>query len=204
VSVFSGLGAKITGFFKGAGSAVVSGLSELAEFLTKIQAIIDRWQEIKEEWDALFEPQEVDKRLKMFVVRVDVAQQVLEDIRLNALKDRATKIYQEILDLIQLTLHPLGGSEAGDQAILAGAAAYGGGKAPTGAFRAASLLNTALNFGDNVLKIEDKILEIIQLLDVIDDMRDQIEAGRLKQGNTQIRVDGFTRQRQGRLHGKAQ
>jgi hypothetical protein len=172
--------------------------------------MLDKWKEIKEEWSNLFEKPDPDadsealKRKQGWrVVKVGAAIDALDTIRFGSLKDRALKLYQDILDIINLTLHPIGGSEQADKDIVAGAAAYGGRPgAGAGAFKAASLLNTIRVFADNVLKIEDKILEVLQLLDVIDDMANQIDAAALKQSNPQIRVDASSRQRQGRLHGK--
>jgi hypothetical protein len=176
--------------FGSATSAVASAANEAANFITKIDQIVARWEAIKDEWDKIFQEQDVEETLNNRVVTVSAAQTVLEDLKIENLKARAETIYNDIKDLIQLVLHPLGGSEQGDQALLAGAAAYSGRAAPTGAFKAASLLNTALAFGDNVLKIEDKIVDILKLLDIIEDMKKGIEDAELPQKNNQISVDG--------------
>lgn len=186
----SPFGSALSSFFHSAEQVVETAATDLANFLLKIDQIVKRWEEIKAQWDDIFSEQTVDDKLNSRVVTVSDAQTVMEDLRIGALKDRAQTIYDDIKDLIQLVLHPLGGSEQGDQQLLAGAAAFAGGKAPVGAFKAASLFNTALAFGDNVLKIEDKILEILQLLDILDDMKKQIEETALPQNNNQIRVDG--------------
>lgn len=191
-------------FFGDSEQQAVQLIDDLGTFTQRLQQIFDKWGDIKEEWDALFEPQEVDRAGNWKVVTVKAAQEVLEDIRLGALKDRALQLYQDIKDIINLALHPVGGSAEGDAAILQGAAAFGGKPgAGAGAFRAASLINSVLNFEDRILELEDKVLEVVSLLDVIQDMRDQIEAGALKQNNPQVSTGLTIRARQGRLsHGK--
>lgn len=193
----------IKSFFTSGASEVGAALDQLGQFTAKLQDIIDSWNEIKDEWDKLFEVQEVSDAGNWRVIKVNAAQQVLEDIRVGALKDRALKLYDEIKAIIGLALHPVGGSSETDAAIAAGAAAYAGKPgAGIGALHAATFIESILFFEDRVLEIEDKILEVVQLLDVIGQMRDEIEAGALQQGNTQVLVDGALRRRQGKLiHG---
>ena len=177
-------------FFGGAGNSVAAALDELGQFTERLQQIFDKWDGIKGEFDDLFDAQPVEKVWRGRVVTVFDAETVIEDLRINALKDRALKIYQDIKDIFNLVLHPIGGSAEGDAAIRAGAAAFAGKPgAGGGAFTAASLINAVLNFEDRVLELEDKILELVQLLDVIQDMRDKIEAAALQQRNPQIRID---------------
>lgn len=189
-------------FFKKAGTGAAAAIDQLGQFTQKLQDIIDSWDEIKTEWDALFEPQEVDEAGNWRVVKVKDAQQALETLRIGALKDRALKLYDDIKGIIQAALHPVGGSSEADAAIAAGAAAYAGKPgAGAGALHAATLIESILFFEDRVLEIEDKILEVIQLLDVIGDMRNEIQMAQLQQGNTQIVIDGPRRRRQGKLRG---
>lgn len=199
-----GLIGDIGGFFKRGGSAAASALDQLGQFTAKLQDIIDSWDEIKDEWMKLFEPQEVSEAGNWRVIKVNDAQMVLEEIRVGALKDRAIKLYDDIKGIIALALHPVGGSSEADAAIAAGAAAYAGKPgAGAGALKAATFIESILFFEDRVLEIEDKVLEVVQLLDVIGQMRDEIEAGALQQGNSQIPIDGSLRRRVGKLlHGK--
>lgn len=193
----------VKSFFTSGAAEVGAALDQLGQFTAKLQDIIDSWNEIKAEWEKLFEAQDVDAAGNWRVIKVNAAQQVLEDIRIGALKDRALKLYDEIKAIIGLALHPVGGSSEADAAIAAGAAAYGGKPgAGAGALHAATFIESILFFEDRVLEIEDKILEVVQLLDVIGQMRDEIEAGALQQGNAQVLVDGALKRRQGRLiHG---
>jgi hypothetical protein len=94
----------------------------------------------------------------------------------------------------------VGGSAEGDRQLQSLSAADG---VKPIAFAVSNLETQIINFGDRVLEIEDKILETIQLLNILDDMTNQLETGALGQGNSQVSVDSVSRQRQGKLHGKA-
>lgn len=166
-------------------------MASLLDFTGKVQSIIDKWDEIKEDWFAIFEERDLDEHQASRVITVLKAQQIIEKLRTGELKEKAEAIYDQIKSIWGFILHPVSGSAEGDKALLAGAAAFAGKPgAGAGALSLANVVDGVLLFLDRVIQLEDQIIALVKLFDLVGDLEDQVEGAALQQGNPQTLVDG--------------
>lgn len=180
--------------------ATLSGT--LSALFGKIETAVGKWGEIKASFEAVFEERDLDPTLASRVVTVAAAQEVLEELRIGAIKDRGLAIYETILGILQHTIHPVGGDAAGDKAIKEGAIAFAGKPLPgiTAGLIVQNLELGVAQLPDRIVELEDQILAAIKLIDYVKDMQDKIAAAALSQTNKQQSVTAKARQRVGSLH----
>lgn len=175
------------------------GADQIAQS-TGIQAlddIISKWNDLKDEVDKLFEPEETPASDRSRVVTLYEAKNLLEDFRIKNLKDSVLEKYDRIKAVFFAIKNPPASAAAqaaaNDPEVRAGALI---------ALKVEGVLQQIEFFLQQVAEFEDIVIEVVKLFDFVRTEKDKMDDLALQQGNPEIRLDTGGKQRQGKLHGK--
>ena len=152
---------------------------------THWQNLLGLWNRAKSDWDAFIEGRDLDeirvhgRKLSNLVIILGDAEEILEQFRLDRLKETIQAKYQTILDAInEMKTGPADFASTGTSEDVGPVTV---------------LMNRVDDFLDQVERILEALLSIVELFDVITTTEKEMEKKALPQGNPRNKIedDGF-------------